>query len=212
MTGSGKSPRAVLLESGLIIFSILLALAVNGWAERRAQDQLAERALRSFELEIRQNKRNVEEVLPYHRTLAASVRRADSLGSIGSFADWREQIPEFSGFYPADLPATAWQSALAVGALTEIGYDTVATLSKVYYYQSKLDAYNTTSITTFDFSDSRMPATVRQAYVYLATVVPNEEGLLQLYDEALRLFGHDTQRWRGKGIARKGADVWPRSK
>ncbi|HEX7090942.1 MAG TPA: hypothetical protein VF192_12450 [Longimicrobiales bacterium] len=191
MARGGKTLRAVLLESGLIVFSILLALAVDGWRERRGEAQLARRALRSFELEIRQNKRNIEEVLPYHRTLAASVRRADSLGRIRNYADWKEQLPEFSGFHPPDLPATAWQSALAVGALASMGYDTVAALSKLYYYQGKLDAFTHASLTGFDFSDSRIPATVRQAYVYLATVVPNEENLLDQYDEVLRLIARD---------------------
>jgi type II secretory pathway pseudopilin PulG len=51
-----KTIPELLLESGMIVLSVLLALAANSWADSRRQDQLAEQARRAFVLELRANR------------------------------------------------------------------------------------------------------------------------------------------------------------
>lgn len=188
-----RAPRArrhlveLSLQSVLIVFSILLALAVDEWAEGRDRARRAEEALASFAREIRANRQRVVEVLPYHRALRREVARVDSLGTVRSYADWRVAVPSFAGFHPPAPTSTAWATAVATGALPEIDYGLVAELSSVYNRQEKLDAYSYSSLPLFDFSDPAMNATVRRAYVYLASVVPMEEALLAEYDRVLPL-------------------------
>ena len=128
-------------------------------------------------------------VLSYHHRLAASAERADSLGQSHSFAEWRRALPEFKGFHNPEFDATAWESALATGAVAHMPFDTVTVLSRVYTYQHKLDDYAAAAIPAFDFSDQAMRATARRAYICLETVAANEDSLGQQYEHALKLLG-----------------------
>ncbi len=190
MSRVGRGLRDILLESSLIIFSILLALAVNGWADGRRQERLADHALERFAREIRDNRGRIEAILPYHRALLHAVTRVDSLGGVHSFAEWRREVPEFSGFYPAELVTTAWESAVTLGVLSGMGYDTVAALSELYGLQDDLDRFNWSYLPLFDFSDGSMPTTVRRANAYFQTVLSYEEALLQRYGAVLATIGY----------------------
>lgn len=185
--------RRILVESALIVFSILLALAVNQWNDARKQRALVERSLRNIRDEIAFNARRVEERLPYHRNLEAETFRADSLKSVRSYADWKRVAPDWSGFANPELDGTAWQTAITLGAVSGMGFDTVATLSRLYAYQAKVDQFASNSITSFDFADETMPATVRRMWVYFFTSRVNEDSLVARYREALKLLGGASQ-------------------
>ena len=171
----------------MIVFSVLLALAASSWADARKQQRLGDQALLSFAHEIRANRARVAKLLPYHDSLDVAASRADSAGSVRNYADWRRAFPGWSGFAPPDLTTAAWQGALASGALSNIRYDRVASLSGVYTVQNKLDAFNASYIPLFDFSDPAMPSTVRRMHAYGATVVSYERVLVSSYDATLKL-------------------------
>jgi len=174
-------------ESAMIVLSVLLALAASSWADSRKQERLADQALRSFAQEIRANRARVAVLLPYHDSLAIAAHSADSTKSVRSYADWRRFYPGWSGFAPPDLTTGAWQSALATGALTNIRYDRVASLSNAYTIQNKLDSFNASYIPLFDFADAAMPSTVRRMNAYAATVLSFEHALVANYDKTLAL-------------------------
>jgi type II secretory pathway pseudopilin PulG len=186
--------RRILVESALIVFSILLALAVNEWSESRRQNALTERALRAVGDEVAANAQRVRDALPYHKSLEAEARRADSLGVIHSYADFKRSAPDWSGFRNPELDATAWQSAITLGVVPKLGFDTVRALSHLYGLQSKLDQYATSSLSGFDFSDAAMSSTVRRMWVFVSSVRTNEDTLLDRYEAALRLLGRDSTR------------------
>ena len=175
------------VQSVMIVFSVLLALAASSWADARKQQRLGDQALLSFAHEIRANRARVAKLLPYHDSLDVAASRADSAGSVRNYADWRRAFPGWSGFEPPDLTTAAWQGALASGALSNIRYDRVASLSGVYTVQNKLDAFNASYIPLFDFSDAAMPSTVRRMHAYGATVVSFERTLVSSYDATLKL-------------------------
>ena len=175
------------VQSVMIVFSVLLALAASSWADARKQQRLGDQALLSFAHEIRANRARVAKLLPYHDSLDVAASRADSAGSVRNYADWRRAFPGWSGFAPPDLTTAAWQGALASGALSNIRYDRVASLSGVYTVQNKLDAFNASYIPLFDFSDAAMPSTVRRMHAYGATVVSFERTLVSSYDATLKL-------------------------
>ena len=63
-------PR-VLFESLLIVVSILLALGLDQWQEDREIQELVDRSIQSFEIEIQRNKSSIEDVyLPPNTTPA----------------------------------------------------------------------------------------------------------------------------------------------
>ena len=185
-----ESPiRRFLFESALIVFSILLALAVNQWSDSRKQRELTERALTAIRGEITGNVKRIEEGRPYHFSLETELRRADSAGVVHRYSDLKHAAPDWSGFENPELDATAWQSALTLGVAPNLGFDTLQTLSRLYGLQTRFDQYNSAGIPTFDFSDEAMHSTVRRMYVYVATMRTNEDTLLNRYNKALKLLG-----------------------
>src|SRR5262249_12130356 len=90
--------RRFLFESALIVFSILLALAVNQWVDKRKQRETTDRAVTAIRAEIAGNADRVRERLPYHRQLEADLRRVDSLGIVHRYSDFKRAAPEWSGF------------------------------------------------------------------------------------------------------------------
>jgi hypothetical protein len=118
-----------LFESALIVFSILLALAINGWKEDRDNQRLASQALANFEREIQDNSGKIATRIPYHSRLSESFKKSRSMS----------EVPGWQGIKPPILQDTAWQTALATNALSQIRYDTVSALSRVYTYQKSVD-------------------------------------------------------------------------
>jgi type II secretory pathway pseudopilin PulG len=184
-----KSFPELLLESAMIVLSVLLALAANNWAEERKLQHLANQARSSFVQELRANKERVTALYPYHQALTQAVLHVDSAGGVKTYEEWKRRVPIWSGFQPPDVTTTAWQTALSTGALGNMPYAQVGILSDVYTLQLKLDAFNGSYITLFDFSDAAMPATVRRMHAYMQTVLNFETALLKDYDAALAALG-----------------------
>lgn len=118
-----------LFESALIVFSILLALAINEWKENRDHERLARQALENFEREIQENSSRVERGIPYHSHLLEAFKKSRSVS----------EIPGWQGIDAPILQDTAWQTALATNALGQIRYDTVSALSRVYTSQKSFE-------------------------------------------------------------------------
>jgi type II secretory pathway pseudopilin PulG len=137
----------------MIVVSVLLALAANSWADAHKEHKLAVQARESFVQEIQANRSRVMQALPYHRALTDVVLLIDSTGGVPSYAAWRRRVPIWSGFAPPDIASTAWQSALATGALSRMPFREVARLSNVYTLQGRLDTFNAAYLPLFDFSD-----------------------------------------------------------
>jgi type II secretory pathway pseudopilin PulG len=182
------------LESAMIVFSVLLALAASSWADARKQHRLTEQARQSFVQEIRANRTRLVRALPYQRRLTDAVRLIDSTTGVDSYAEWRRRVPFWSGFEGPDLTATAWQSALATGALADMPYREVSSLSNLYTAEGRLDAYNASSLPLFDFSDTAMHGTVRRMSAYMQTVMSYETVLLRESDSTLAVLDARTVR------------------
>jgi hypothetical protein len=187
MSAPSRSVREIVLESLLIVFSVLFALAVNQWMDARKEARLSARVLDNIKRELQENRASITSVLSYHEQLLKDLGRVDSLHSVRSLADLRKEIPEFTGFHNPALLGTGWRNALAVGAVQGMGFDTISAISKAYYRQEKLEEYVGASLPGFDFSDAAMTGTVRKSSVFVETLYKNEEALLQEYKAVLEL-------------------------
>jgi hypothetical protein len=176
----------LLLESVLIVVSILLAFGLNGWWEARQDRNLARHALASFEKEIGQNRANLMDVMPYHLQLHDLVAGLSLAGSVRTFEDVRG-LDGFEGFQPAFLTATAWSTAIATGALNHLDYDLVSELSSVYTFQDRFvvqsDARHLLAPTAM--ADANIAATVFSAEIYLIDVIAGARDLVARYDRIL---------------------------
>jgi hypothetical protein len=125
----------VLVESVLVVGSILLALTMDNWAEDRENEELAQRSLINFEREVAQNLARLEDVTPFHAGLRSVLANLDESGLDGTSTTFRDVL---EGFQPAILLSTAWETAVASGALSHMEFDIVSALSLTYGVQERL--------------------------------------------------------------------------
>jgi hypothetical protein len=174
----------VLLESFFIMLSILLALAVDNWSENRRHQRLAQQSLQIFERELRQNLALVEDVAPYHSGLRSVV--AEAIANPAEAADMRSIV---EGLKPILLRNTAWETALASGALTHIDVETISKLSLTYSQQEGFRQQTIASLPRFAIGSETTPEEqarhVRDVYTYLNDVVAREQDLQVYYKQAL---------------------------
>lgn len=175
----------LLVESALIVASILLAFALNGWWEARQERQLAERAITAFEQEITRNRDNLRQVMPYHLALQERLGELTRAGSIRTMDDFVGG--GFEGFKPPLLATTAWRSALATGALAHMDYDMVAELSAVYTVQELFaEASNPRFVQDAGaWTEENIPSTMFTAILYLGDVTAIAPELVRMYQQVL---------------------------
>lgn len=184
MTGKAEWMLRAGFESALIIVSIVLALAVDEWRQNRQDEELATQSLVVFEREIRQNMARVDAAVPYHAGLRDVVVRMSAEGATEE--DLRSIM---EGLEPAVLLSTAWETALATGALTYMDFEVVQALSLTYSLQERFREESRADLPELSSSGSATtgPAEVRIQSVrnYLEELVQDEQQLRGVYAEAL---------------------------
>ena len=123
-----------IFQAALIIVSILIALAFDAWREELEEQELVDRAIYSFNSELRQNIRRMDDVVPFHFAIYDILDRNIAAGEIREVTALNEIL---QGFQPARLEHTAWDTAVATGALTLMDYELVRGLSLTYNLQSR---------------------------------------------------------------------------
>jgi len=178
-------PR-VLVESALIVFSVLMALAVDQWRETRATEVRAREAVAAITAELQANRKAAERARDFHRGIHATLK---SLAS-------EKQLPGpeiYLGgmFNPARLVETAWTAAREAGAIDAMPFPVVLKLSRVYEWQAAYRALGS-QIATDVYLDLRrrgVEPVLRDGFagfiVLTSDFVNREEDLLARYDDAL---------------------------
>jgi hypothetical protein len=171
------------LEVVLIGIAVFLALLTDEWRERARNRDVASEALLRFKTELLANRSNVQRVAPYHAEMQPKI---DAYLNTAPAARDRSSI-RLSGLRPAWFEHTAWDLALATGALQHIDADTAFALARVYNNQQ---AYAGLTQGLLNAMYMRPPAENLDAFlgsvdVYYDDIVTIEPNLLQLYDDAV---------------------------
>lgn len=191
MTLKEALPR-IAVESVLIVFTVLLALAVNEWREGRRQAQVVERAIENVRNEIQQNLKEIEQTLPYHEELKESVavwQQSNQQRDGAPVEILMELAPR--GLYPPLLKRSAWDSAVFTRTVNDFPYDVVLKLSTVY--QAQEEGVGSTVPRIVDglmTRDAFDPSSDEQAFLGLADFLINElaaqeRTLIRLYEDAI---------------------------
>lgn len=184
------APR-MLAESALIVFSVLLALALDQWRDGRRQAADARIALDAIVAELQSNRKAADDAMRFHRSIKTKLEAVSAAREIPS--------PElaFGGMLqPARVVSTAWTSARDTGALSGLPYALVLQVSLVYERQASYDALAEQLVADL-YMDARrrgVDAVFREGYVgfiALTSDFSNREALLvRYYDRALAALGH----------------------
>jgi hypothetical protein len=183
------------IESVLIVSSILLALAVDEWRTARQEREVAEQSLQIFEREMRQNMERLDGVTPFHAGLRDVV---------AGMAKQPERIVEvqsiMEGLEAPVLLNTAWETAVATGALTHIPVETVSALSLTYSMQRRYteDTRNNLPrlVMVAETTESQKLRFMQEAMTYLNALVRSEQDLHGVYEQALLIVSSSPGRPR----------------
>lgn len=119
-----------LFEAAFVVLGVVLALAANEWRQNRADIARANTALTEIVRELAANQQAVATALEYHRGLVNKIAQVADNSTTLRLRDFS------SGFIaPAQVHRTAWSSAAEIGALTNMPYESVLVLSRVYAQQ-----------------------------------------------------------------------------
>jgi len=123
-------PR-VLLESVLIVFSVLFALGMDEWRMERARAEQAAVALQGIRAELAQNLESVQNARANHLAMRDSLRLYVALRQNPPPEIYLQGI-----FNPAPTQAVAWESARDIGSTAELPHSLVLELARVYDRQA----------------------------------------------------------------------------
>lgn len=173
-------------ESMLIIVSIVAALAVDEWRQGRQNQELATQSLAVFEREIRQNMARLDDAAPYHAGMRDVVARMAA--EEAAAADLRSIM---EGLEPTVLLSTAWETALATGALTYMDFEVVSALSLTYSLQRRFAEESRSHLPDISVGPGESPRTlddrIAAARAYLEDLTRDEQQLRGVYAEALQM-------------------------
>ncbi len=177
-------PR-VMFESMLIVVSILFALYLDEWRDDRQDAENIEDALAYFVSEIQQNRARVEDAAPFNQGLRHVLSRRQEVHAIESVATF---VNIFESYNPVVLQSTAWETAIATGALAKMDYKLVSALSLTYSLQNRYQQVSQNGMAEMtspqNLSEEKLDLAVYNAIRYLDTVTGMETELGAVYAEA----------------------------
>lgn len=181
-TTAGRIPWFELgLEAMLVVLSVLLALGLNSWRQRRSHEALARQALAAVRGEIEANREQINRRLTYHRALLDTLR-----------ADPDHRVV----LRPALIQTDAWESAQATGAAAYVDFPTAVAVGRLYSLERHYDdlvrsTWQSVYTAAFLARDSRQPwrlGAVTWTPV-LQDFVGFESALSGMYDSTLDRIG-----------------------
>jgi hypothetical protein len=177
-------PR-VLFESFLIVISILVALGLDEWRDQRQDDETVTQALLNFASEVQQNKARVEDAAPFNRGLLNVLKNRYEESSISSVDEFVNMLESYT---PVVLQSTAWETALATGALAKMNYNLVSALSLTYSLQNRYQLATNAGMDELmspqSLSNEQMNLSVFNSIRYLDDATSMEAELSVVYSEA----------------------------
>jgi hypothetical protein len=178
----------VIIESVLIVVSILVALGLDSWRQTREDEEFVLTALSNFEIEVRQNKARIDDAAPFNRGLRVVLSQHYGVGDIDTVDEFVNMVEIYS---PAALQSTAWDTALATGSLAKMEYGLVTALSLTYSLQERYDrstrAGMSDLISPQFLSEDTLKLAIYNSIRFLDDVTGMEEELEVTYGEAGRV-------------------------
>jgi|GEM_PF-3039288 len=130
---------ALFIELTGIVFAVLFALAVDEWNQDNEHQELAQKVMKSVQLEINDNK---NDLIPHLLTNSERVNNLNAL--LEKFPAGDAPFSEIKAQWGISLPnlrATAWDSVLLTNSVTRIDLKKIEMLSGIYKQQKDFNEY-----------------------------------------------------------------------
>ena len=178
----------VIIESILIVLSILVALGLDSWRQNKEDEEFVRTALSNFLIEIQRNKTQLEVNAPFNIGLRKVMNRHYLEGDLDTVDEFVSMVESYG---PATLRQTAWDTALATGSLAKMDYDLVTALSHTYSLQDRYDVTTRTGLSELTsalyLSEETLQLAVYNSVRFLNDTTTLEMDLEVVYVEASRV-------------------------
>lgn len=178
----------MIIESILIVLSILVALGLDSWRQTREDEEFVRTALSNFLIEIEQNQNRVAYAAPFNLGLRLVLGQHYAVDDIDTVDQFVGMVESYS---PVALQSTAWDTALATGSLANMEYNLVTALSMTYSLQERYDLTTRSGLNDLTspqyLADDKLKLAVYNSIRFLDDVTGMEEELAVTYQEAYRV-------------------------
>ena len=189
--------RRGLFESVLIVFSVFLALALDGWREDGQTRRRIAEVRRYFVEEIQANRAQLAspDFAPLHRRAASAWDGISRLPEPTAADREKAWAVTPNGLHPFKGRDAVWRSFGSSNLIEHMPSRQVFALAEVYQAQEALDGHNAAllAVVRETSGEDEAPAYIRsQSKVVRGTLMDityAEARLLELYDKALRELG-----------------------
>lgn len=148
--------KKIILESVMIIFSVLIALFINEWRNSYNEAVKTKLIIENIEVEIQNNQKFIQELIPYHESIRKKIMHAYKQDSLEQkfFSNVSFEIFEVApnGIIQGKLNDIAWTVAKEEKITNRISINEVQALYTVYEQQKTV--YETIDI-IINFLSSR---------------------------------------------------------
>jgi hypothetical protein len=178
----------VIIESILIVLSILVALGLDSWRQTQEDEEFVRTALSNFLIEIEQNQNRVADAAPFNLGLRLVLGRHYAVDDIDSVDQFVSMVESYA---PAALQSTAWDTALATGSLAKMEYNLVTALSLTYSLQERYDLTTHSGMSDLTspqyLAEDKLKLATYNSIRFLDDVTGMEAELAVTYQEAYRV-------------------------
>nr|WKN38503.1 hypothetical protein K4G66_07280 [Tunicatimonas sp. TK19036] len=189
--------KRLLVESALIVFSVLFALFINRYAENQKTQQQKQVAIERIVQEMKVNREIIDSAMQIHRGALTRLQEA-AANETDSFRVYLGQRRYFDGkafgllldeqsFYPKFPSNTSWQAAMATGIVSEFDYEVVENLAEVYNIQRFFIEETLESITEIIYApvDDDVKRTINTLLLQVNELAEQERTTIAAIDEAM---------------------------
>ena len=170
------------------MISILLALALDEWQDDLEIQELIDRSIVNFQNELNQNKSRIDDIGVYHMGVLQVLQRR-------TFEPDGEPLKEFRNIMetlqPIVLTSSAWETAVATGALGRMDYELVSALTLTYNTQLRFDddyrSMLRLLLSPINLNEENLRNTTYNAGRFIADVTLAESELSVYYAQTLEL-------------------------
>ncbi len=178
----------VIIESVLIVVSILVALGLDSWRQTSEDEEFVRTALSNFLIEIEQNQNRIADAAPFNLGLRLVLGQHYVVDDIDTVDEYVSMVESYS---PAALQSTAWDTALATGSLAKMDYNLVTALSLTYSLQERYDDTTRSGLSDLTspqyLADDKLKLALYNSIRFLDDVTGMEAELGVTYQEAHRV-------------------------
>jgi len=182
-------------ESGLIIFSVLLALFLTEFINNQHEKSQTKELLSNIKAELVKNKHNEEEQYVYQQGI---LRRIDSALNSSALQQKILAGNEFNFKYLApsgviyhDLSKVAWQVGQTHNIFLKVDFKLVERLTDIYDNQARIDKLEDKLGNILLSYESRRPENIRETLIlirdnYHGWAFDRAPSLIKKYDDAIK--------------------------